>query len=66
MSGFDPIPSIEEQEEQLAEEGARDEARRRFDEGFAEYLHRRHEEVLEEEELGECPEPLEAGEGGER
>jgi hypothetical protein len=51
----EPLPSIEEQEDQLREAEERQRARRRFDEGFAEYEHRREEEKLEriEEEEAE-------------
>lgn len=40
--------SIEEQELELEEQDRERAASRRFDEGFAEYLHRRHEEHLDE------------------
>jgi hypothetical protein len=43
-----PFPSIAEQEDQLAEQRREDEARQRFDEGFAEY-----EESLRVEAGGE-------------
>jgi hypothetical protein len=40
-------PSIEEQEAQLEEEAQRRAQRRRFDEGFAEYEHRRRDEEID-------------------
>lgn len=49
----DPFPSIEEQEEEIREADERRAKRRQFDEGFAEYVHRRREEELDAVEEAE-------------
>jgi hypothetical protein len=49
------VPSIEEQEAQLAEAEERRKARRRFDEGFAEHQRRLKDEALERAEEAGIP-----------